>query len=92
MPDKFENTDQKTTKTSTIHQKDWKLQKREVQEKYKKAIEESINSTALLSDPDSGADVESIWTETKSCLINACDSVCGWMKRNSKQDRNMMVG
>ena len=40
----------------------WKLRKPEVQEKYKKAVEASINSLTLLSDPDSEADVESIWT------------------------------
>ena len=37
-----------------------KLWKPEVQEKYKKAVKESINSSTLLSDPDSEADVESI--------------------------------
>ena len=36
----------------------WKLRKPDVQEKYKKAVEESINSSTLLSDPDSEADVE----------------------------------
>ena len=41
----------------------------------------------MLSDPESEADVESIWTEIKSCLINACDSVCGWKKGNCKQER-----
>ena len=41
----------------------------------------------MLSDPDSGADVELIWTEIKSCLINTCDSVCGWAKGNCKQER-----
>ena len=30
---------------------------------------------------------ESIWTEIKSCLINACDSACGWTKGNCKQER-----
>ena len=65
----------------------WKLRKPEAQEKYKKAVEESINSSTLLSDPDSEADVESIWTEIKSCLINACDSECGWTKGNCKQER-----
>ena len=63
----------------------WKLRKPDVQEKYKKAVEESINSSTLLSDPDSEADVESILTEIKCCLINACDSVCGWTKGNCKQ-------
>ena len=43
--------------------------------KYKKAVEESINSLTLLSDPDSEADGESIWIEIKSCLINARDSM-----------------
>ena len=62
-----------------------KLWKPEVQEKYKKAVKESINSSTLLSDPDSEADVESILTEIKCCLINACDSVCGWTKGNCKQ-------
>ena len=38
----------------------WKLWKPEVQKKYKKAVEESINSSTLLPDPDSEADVESI--------------------------------
>ena len=65
----------------------WKLQKPEVQEKYKKVVEENINSSTLLSNPDSEADVESIWTEIKSCLINACDSVCGWTKGYCKQER-----
>ena len=41
----------------------------------------------MLSDPDSEADLESIWTEIKSCLINVCDSVCGWTKGNCKQER-----
>ena len=41
----------------------------------------------MLSDPDSEADVESIWTEIKSCLINFCDSVCVWTKGNCKQER-----
>ena len=41
----------------------------------------------MLSDPDSEADVELIWTEIKSCLINACDYVCGWTKGNCKQER-----
>ena len=59
----------------------WKLWKPEVQEQYKKTVEESINSSTLLSDPDSEEDAESIWAEIKSCLINACDSV------NSKQER-----
>ena len=31
----------------------WKLQKPEVQEKYKKVVDESINSSILLSGPDS---------------------------------------
>ena len=65
----------------------WKLQKPEVQEKYEKAVEGSITSATLLFDPDLEADVESIWTEIKSCLINACDSVCGWTKGNCKQER-----
>ena len=65
----------------------WKLWKPKVQEKYKKAAEESINSSTFLSDPDSEADVESIWAEIKSCLINAFDSVCGWTKGNCKQER-----
>ena len=54
------------------------LRKPKVQEKYKKAVEESTDS-------DSEADVQSIRTENKSCLINACDYVSGWMKGNSKQ-------
>ena len=41
----------------------------------------------MLSNPDSEADVELIWTEIKSRLINACDSVCGWTKGNCKQER-----
>ena len=65
----------------------WKLRKPEVQEKYKKAVEESINSSALLSHSDSVADAQSIWTEIKSCLINACDFVCGQTKGNFKQER-----
>ena len=65
----------------------WKSHKPEDQEKYKKAVEESINSSALLSHPDSEADSESIWAEIKSCLINSCDSVCGWTKGNGKQER-----
>ena len=56
----------------------WKLCRPKVQGEYKKAVEESINSSTLLSDPDAEADVESIWTETKSCFINVCDYVCGW--------------
>ena len=55
----------------------WKLRKPDVQAKYKKAVEKSINSSTLLSDPDLEADVESIWTEIKSCLVNACD--CMWL-------------
>ena len=43
--------------------------------------------STLLSDPDSEEDVELIWTEIKSCLINACDYVCGWTKGNCKQER-----
>ena len=65
----------------------WKLRISEVQEKYKRAVVESINSSTLLPDPDSEADAESIWTEIKSCLINACDSVCGWAKGNCKKER-----
>ena len=65
----------------------WKLQKSEFQEKYKKSFEESINSSTLLSCPDLEADVESIRTEIKSCLINACDSVCGRTKGTCKQIR-----
>ena len=65
----------------------WKLRKPDFQEKYKKAVEESINSSTLLSDPVSEADVESIWTEIKSCLINGYESVCGWTKGNCKQGR-----
>ena len=41
----------------------------------------------MLSDPDSEADVELIWTEIKSCLINTCDAVHGWAKGNCKQQR-----
>ena len=65
----------------------WKLQKPEVQEKNKKAVEESINSSILLSDPDSEADVKLIWTEIKSCLVNASDFAGGWAKGNYKQER-----
>ena len=65
----------------------WKLRESEVQEKYKRAVVESINSSTLLPDPDSEADAESIWTEIKSCLINACDFVCGWAKGNCKKER-----
>ena len=65
----------------------WKLRTPKFQEKHKKAVEESINSSTLLSDPDSEADVESIWTGIKPCLSNACDSVCGWTKGNCKQER-----
>ena len=43
--------------------------------------------STLLSDPDSEVDVELIWTEIKSCLINACDYVCGWTKGNCKQEK-----
>ena len=52
----------------------WKLRKPKFQEKHKKAVEESINSSTLLSDPDSEEDVESIWTKIKSCLISASNS------------------
>ena len=41
---------------------------------------------------DSEADVESIQTEMKSYLINACDYTRGWTKGNSKQERNIVVG
>ena len=41
----------------------------------------------MLSDLDSEADVESIWTEIISCLIGAFDCVCGWMTGNSTQER-----
>ena len=41
----------------------------------------------MLSDPDSEEDVESIWTEIKSFLINACYCVSGWTKENCKQER-----
>ena len=54
----------------------------------KKLSDQKLSDTkALLSDPDSEADVGSIWTEIKSCLINACDSVCSWTKGNCKQER-----
>ena len=43
----------------------------------------------MLSDPDSEVDVESIWAEIRSCLINACDSVCGWTKGNCTQERKI---
>ena len=65
----------------------WKLQKPKVQDKYINVAEESINSLTLLSDPDSETDFQSIWSEIKSCLINACQSVRGWTKRNGKQER-----
>ena len=65
----------------------WQLQKPEIQGKYKKALEESLYSTTLISDPDTEADVESILTEIKFYLINAGDSACGWMKGNGKQER-----
>ena len=65
----------------------WKLWKPEAQEKYKKAVKGSINSSTFLSDPDSEVDAESIWTEIKYCWINTCDSVCGWTKENCKQER-----
>ena len=59
----------------------WKLQKPEVQEKYKKAVEKSFNSSTLPSDPDLEGDVESTWTEIKSCLINACEKYGGGIRQ-----------
>ena len=41
----------------------------------------------MLTNPDSEVNVESIWTEIKSCLINARDSACDWTERNDKQER-----
>ena len=41
----------------------------------------------MLSDTDSEADIESILTKIKSCLINARDYVGGWTKGNSKKER-----
>ena len=61
-----------------------KIQKPEIQEKYEKTVGENINSSTMLSDLDSEADVKSIWMEIKSCLMNTCDSSCGWMKGNGK--------
>ena len=39
-------------------------------------LEESIDSSTLLSAADSEPDVKSFRTEIKSCLINVSDSVC----------------
>ena len=61
--------------------------KKTTRQKYKEVVEETINSTTLLSDPESKADVESILTTIKSCLMRASDPVCGWTKGNDKQER-----
>ena len=46
----------------------WKLSKTEVQESYKKAVEEAF-SFIFLSDPEFEAHTESIWTKLKSRLV-----------------------
>ena len=60
-----------------------------VQEKYKKVAEESIYSSTFLSDPDLEADVESICTEIKSCLIMLVTLyVVGRKKIANKQEKH----
>ena len=52
----------------------WKLNRPEILEEFKNHVSESVSSFAYPSD------VNESWIELKSCLTNACDTVCGWTK------------
>ena len=50
----------------------WKLSNPEVPLKYGNCVHESAQSFQNPHNSDSA------WSEIKTCLLNACDTVCGW--------------
>ena len=52
----------------------WKLSNPEVRLEYGNCVHESAQSFQNPQNSDSA------WTEIKRCLLNACDTVCGWTR------------
>ena len=50
----------------------WKLSNPEVRLQYRNSVHESAQ---YFQNPNNS---DSAWTEIKTCLLNACDTVCGW--------------
>ena len=49
-------------------------------------MEEAIQSST--NRHDTKVSVESVWSEITSCLINACDKICGWIKGGHVQSES----
>ena len=65
-------------RTAPARRRIWKLQKPEVSEEYRKLVQESIRSFS------SSDDVNGAWNNIKSCLLNSCDTACGWTSGQSR--------
>ena len=52
----------------------WKLSNPEVRLQYRNSVHESAQYFQNANNSDSA------WTEIKTCLLNACDTVCGWTR------------
>ena len=64
----------------------WKLSNPEVRLKYGNCIHESAQSFQSPQNSDSA------WTEIKTCLLNACNTLCGWTRGGKpKRKKNIVV-
>ena len=52
----------------------WKLSNPEVRLQYRNSVHESAQ---YFQNPNNS---DSAWTEIKTCLLNACDTICGWTR------------
>ena len=68
------NTSFSKSRCTPPKRKLWKLSNPEVRLEYGNCVHESAQSFQNPQNSDSA------WTEIKRCLLNACDTVCGWTR------------
>ena len=68
------NTSFSKSRCTPPKRKLWKLSNPEVRLEYGNCVHESAQSFQNPQNSDSA------WTEIKTCLLNACDTVCGWTR------------
>ena len=58
----------------------WKLKKPKFCEQYHSQVQNAVDNTSFSSN-----DVEIVWKDIKSCVIDSFDATCGWSKANQQR-------
>ena len=73
------NTSKVKPKKMPVRRRVWKLKKPEVCEQFHTLVKEAVDNISASDD------VESVWNDLKSCILNPFDKTCGWSKANQRR-------